>query len=135
MGYQLNSCDLRHDPQQLEPDQEQLNNLLWVGEDKLLYERVEDGKLVNFDPSALEPLIGQYLTQPEPREDLTPYLGDAGRVSEHHDSYQRRYFQSVHRHQYSNRPRHFEKPEMYLWENTFGRPCSNVCKERGAEAE
>jgi len=114
--YQLNSCDLRHDPQQLEPDQEQLNNLLWVGEDKLLYERVEDGKLVNFDPSALEPLIGQYLTQPEPREDLTPYLGDAGRVSEHHDSYQRRYFKSVHRHQYSNRPRHFEKPEMYLWE-------------------
>ena len=34
---------------------------------QLLYEGVEDGKLVNFDPSALEPLIVQYLTKPEPR--------------------------------------------------------------------
>ena len=60
------------------------NNVLWVGEDKVkvyiflssnfssiflqvLYEKVEDGKLVNFDPSALAPLISQYLTEPKPR--------------------------------------------------------------------
>lgn len=34
---------------------------------QVLYEKVEDGKLVNFDPSALAPLISQYLTEPKPR--------------------------------------------------------------------
>ena len=88
---------------------------------QVLYEKVEDGKLVNYDPSALAPLISQYLTEPRPRftplfnyigialifcmarENLTPYLGDAGQVSQHPDSYQRRYFKSIHRHQYTNR--------------------------------
>jgi len=110
--YQLNSCDLRH--HNTDPDTK--NNVLWVGDDKVLYDKVEDGKLVNFDPSALAPLISQYLTQPKPRENMTPYLGEVGRVSEHPDNYQRRYFKSLHRHQYTNRPRHFEKPETYLWE-------------------
>ena len=34
---------------------------------QVLYEKVENGKLVNFDPTALEPLIAQYLTQPQER--------------------------------------------------------------------
>ena len=86
---------------------------------QVLYEKVEDGKLVNFDPSALAPLISQYLTEPKQRfhsklnytgttlfmarENLTPYLGDVNLVSRHADSYQRRYFKSIHRHQFSNR--------------------------------
>ena len=89
---------------------------------QVLYDKVEDGKLINFDPSALAPLISQYLTQPKPRfvptlnfistctdaffvlrENMTPYLGEVGRVSEHPDNYQRRYFKSLHRHQYTNR--------------------------------
>ena len=37
------------------------------------------------------------------RENLTPYLGDAGLVSQHPDTYQRRYFQGIHRHQFTNR--------------------------------
>ena len=37
---------------------------------QVLYDKVEDGKLVNFDPSALAPLISQYLTQPKPRSFL-----------------------------------------------------------------
>jgi len=110
--YQLNSCDLRHHG--TDPDTK--SNVLWVGEDKVLYEKVENGKLVNFDPTALEPLIAQYLTQPQERKNMTPYLGDISRVSEHPDSYQRRFFKSIHRHQYTNRPRLFEKPEMYMWE-------------------
>merc|ERR1712037_168146 len=38
--YQLNSCDLRHH----NTDPNTKNNVLWVGEDKVLYEKVEDGK-------------------------------------------------------------------------------------------
>merc|ERR1739838_324403 len=37
-------------------------------------------------------------------------------VSNYHDPYQRQYLLQNIRHMYSNRPRHLQKPETYLWE-------------------
>jgi len=112
-AYQLNTTDLSHNSQ----EQHTHNNLLWVGEDQELYNRIEEGKLMEYNPSVLAPLIRQYLRKPQARShSLTPYLGKKGRLSMHHDSYQRQFLMASHRNMYSKRPRHQAKPEMYMWE-------------------
>jgi len=112
-AYQLNTSDLTHNNE----EDFTHNNLLWVGEDQVLYDRIEEGRLVNYNPSVLGNLVRQYLREPASREySLTPYLGEKGRLSQFHDKYQRQYLMGNHRHMYSQRPRHYEKPEMYLWE-------------------
>merc|ERR1712059_82789 len=42
--------------------------------------------------------------------------GSKGRLSMHHDSYQRQFLMDSLRNMYSHRPRHGEKPEIYMWE-------------------
>jgi len=106
--YQLNSCDLV----KAAKEDHTRSNLLWVGEDLQLYDRLEDGRLVGFNPEALAPLVRQYLRAPVAREEV-----EAPRtVSSVKDNYQRKYFYGIHRDMYANRPRHHEKPEMYMWE-------------------
>lgn len=112
-AYQLNTTDLTRNS----PDEHTHNNVLWAGEDQRLYDSVEDGKVVNFTPSALVPLIKMYLREPRIRDyNLTPYLNSAKTVANFHEPYQRKFLFENIRHIYSNRPRHFEKPEIYMWE-------------------
>ena len=51
--YQLNSCDLV----KAAKEDHSRSNLLWVGEDQVLYDRLEDGRLIDFNPEALAPLV------------------------------------------------------------------------------
>jgi len=112
-AYQLNTVDLTNN----QPGSHSHNNVLWLDKDRALYTKVEDGKLLGFDPAVLEPLVRMYLRQPQPREhSLTPYLAEHKTVSRYHEPYQRNNLQKQFKHMYSNRPRHYAKPEMYLWE-------------------
>jgi len=112
-AYQLNTTDLTTN----KPDEHKHNNVMWVGEDNHLFTGVENGKVLNFTPSALAPLLKMYMLEPQVRQySLTPYLSEVKTVSNFHDPYQREFLHSTVRHMYSNRPRHYAKPEMYLWE-------------------
>jgi len=112
-AYQLNTTDLSIN----NPSEHKHNNVMWVGEDRTLFEKVENGKVINFDPTALMPLIKMYLRSPSQRNyDITPYLSDIKTVSNFPEPYQRQFLLEKIREVYSNRPKHFAKPEMYLWE-------------------
>ena len=81
------------------------NNVCWVGEaDAKLFDSVEGGKVTNFRPEVLAPLIKMYLRQPEKRDySLTPYLSEGRTVANYHEEYQRNKLHNNHRHMYSNR--------------------------------
>jgi len=112
-AYQLNTTDLTSNS----PAEHTQNNILWTGEDLKLYEKVEDGKLINYNPSVLAPLIRMYLRKGEERNySLTPHLGDVSTVTDFNDDYQRKFLFDRIRDVYSRRPPKVEKPEMYLWE-------------------
>jgi len=118
-AYQLNTCDLSSNDHSSHTHQ----NLLWAPPTVLLYDKIEDGKLTNFDPDCLKPLIKMYLNKPKVRSySLTPYLDpDCPLVTDHPDPYQRKRFFEIIRDQTSNRPppegRHGgAKPEIYMWE-------------------
>jgi len=113
-AYQLNTVDLTTNT----PQQTSHNNILWLQpKDEKLFESVEAGKIVNYRPEALTPLLKMYLRKPEARNySLTPYLSKDQTVANFHEPYQRNSLHVKHRHMYANRPRHYEKPEMYLWE-------------------
>merc|ERR1712142_725006 len=60
-AYQLNTTDLTPNS----PEEHSHNNVMWVGEDQVLFDRVENGKVVNFSPSALAPLVKMLLLEPQ----------------------------------------------------------------------
>lgn len=112
-AYQLNTTDLTTN----KPDEHSHNNVMWAGEDQTLYDGVEDGKVINFNPSTLAPLLKMYLNKPQTRQySLTPYLSPVKTVSNFHEPFQRQMLLEKTREVYSNRPKHIAKPEMYLWE-------------------
>jgi len=112
--YQLNSVDLSTN----KPEETRCNNVMWVGaSDAVLFDSVQDGKVQGLRPEVLTPLIHMYLNPPRPRDhSLTPYLSSHKTSANFHEPYQRNKMHLNHRHMYANRPRHLEKPEIYLWE-------------------
>ncbi|XP_023334071.1 39S ribosomal protein S30, mitochondrial [Eurytemora carolleeae] len=112
-AYQMNTCDLSHNNMSDHTHQ----NILWSADPVLLYDKVEDGKVFNYNPDSLLPLIKMFLNKPRSREySMTPYLGKIGKLVNHPDNYQRKRFMEIIRNQFSNRPKTVQKPEMYLWE-------------------
>jgi len=112
-AYQMNTTDLTLN----DPAEHSHNNILWAGEDLQLYSRVEDGKLIDYNPSVLAPLVRMYLRKGEERSySMTPNLGDVSRVTDFQDDYQRNFLFDKTRDVYSGRPPKVEKPEMYMWE-------------------
>jgi len=112
-AYQMNTCDMSTN----EPTSQNLQNILWADTPAKLYSKVEDGKLLNFDPDCLAPLIKMYLNKPSARDyNMTPYLGEVGHLVNFPDDYQRTKFMDIVRNQLSNRPKFPDKPELYLWE-------------------
>ena len=101
-AYQLNSVDLTSNS----PDTESVcNNVMWVSDrDARLYDGVERGKVTNFRPESLGPLVKMFLNEPRMRDhSLTPYLSEVKTVSNFHEPYQRDKLHSSHRHMYANR--------------------------------
>ena len=100
-AYQLNTVDLTTNT----PQQTSHNNILWLQpKDEKLFESVEAGKIVNYSPEALTPLLKMYLRKPEARNySLTPYLSKDQTVANFHEPYQRNSLHVKHRHMYANR--------------------------------
>jgi len=112
-AYQMNTCDLSHNNINDHTHQ----NVMWAEPTVELYSKVENGKVISFDPNCLKPLIKMYLNKPRARNHpMKPYLNDVDKLVNFPDDYQRKRFMEIIRNQMSNRPRHIEKPELYLWE-------------------
>ena len=75
-AYQLNTVDLTTNT----PENVTCNNVMWMNnKDVKLYDDVDEasGKIVNFRPEVLAPLVKMYLREPKMRDySLTPYLSD-----------------------------------------------------------
>merc|ERR550519_495781 len=56
-AYQLNTCDLTNN----NPEEQTHRNLIWIDDDKQLYDCVKNGRVEGFDPSVLKSLIKMYL--------------------------------------------------------------------------
>lgn len=112
-AYQMNTCDLSHNDMSLHTHQ----NVLWTQPPVDLYSKVEDGKVVSYDPDCLKPLIKMYLNKPRERPyNMKPYLSSVDKLVDFKDDYQRDRFMTIIRNQLSNRPKTVEKPELYMWE-------------------
>ena len=100
-AYQLNTVDLTSN----NPQENRHNNVLWLQpQDEKLFDKVEAGKIVNFRPEALAPLLKMYLLQPQARDySLTPYLSQDRTVANFPEAYQRNNLHNKHRHMYANR--------------------------------
>ena len=97
--YQLNTVDLS------QGDNGQCcNNVMWVGGDSKLYDKVGSQGVQGFNPQVLAPLIKMYMNEPKARDySLIPYLSKDKTVSNFHEPYQRNLMHENHRHMYSNR--------------------------------
>jgi len=112
-AYQMNTCDLSHNDMSEHTHQ----NVLWTQPPVDLYSKVEDGKVVSYDPDCLKPLIKMYLNKPRERPyNMKPYLSSVDKLVDFKDDYQRDRFMTIIRNQLSNRPKTVEKPELYMWE-------------------
>ena len=100
-AYQLNTVDLSTNT----PQEASHNNILWLqSRDQKLFDGVEAGKVVNYRPEALAPLLKMYLRKPEARNySLTPYLSQDQTLANFHEPYQRNSLHVKHRHMYANR--------------------------------
>ena len=102
-AYQLNTVDLTTNT----PENVTCNNVMWMNnKDVKLYDDVDEasGKIVNFRPEVLAPLVKMYLREPKMRDySLTPYLSDDKTVANFPEAYQRKKLHETHRHMYSNR--------------------------------
>ena len=100
-AYQLNTVDLTTNS----PQEASHNNILWLQpKDEKLFDGVEAGKIVNYRPEALAPLLKMYLLKPQARNySLTPYLSQDRTVANFHEPYQRNSLHLKHRHMYANR--------------------------------
>ena len=103
LTYQLNTVDLCTN----EPENVTCNNVMWINDkDVKLYDGVDEtsGKIVNFRPEVLAPLVKMYLREPKMRDySLTPYLSGDKTVANFHEPYQRKKLHDTHRVMYSNR--------------------------------
>jgi len=114
-AYQLNTCDLSSNDNSSHTHQ----NLLWHHPTEQLYNKIEDGKVVDFNPDCLRPLIKMYLNKPKVRNySMTPYLdSEVPLVTKHADKYQREEFLKIIRGQTAKKKQLlYRKPEIFAWE-------------------
>ncbi|CAL4108052.1 unnamed protein product, partial [Meganyctiphanes norvegica] len=115
-AYQLNTCALHSD----RPTNNNYNNVLWLSEEQKLFEAVEPGGIKGLNEDILISLISLYIKKGIQRENATPYLADYKHVGNFPSAEEyRQEFNEYLKILMSNRPRHKEKPEMYLWEKLY----------------
>lgn len=100
-----------------------------------LFQDIDDnGNVIGFNDETLKHLISCYTKIPTVQrtpDELTPYLDkDIKRIADYTDEDKRTFLEEVFKHMSSNRPKHLELPEIYLWEKIY--KIDN--KTRGMEA-
>lgn len=90
-----------------------------------LYEEIDaNGKCVGFNDDVIKHLLLYYKSAPAEQQlstsELQPYLGKAvKKIADYQDLDKRIFLEQEFKHMCANRPRHLEKPEIYLWEKIY----------------
>jgi len=114
--YQLNTCALHSD----RPTNNKYNNVLWLGDEQKLFEAVEPSGVKGLNEEVLKSLISLYLKEGIKRENASPHLADYKHLGDFPAAEEyRQEFNEYLKSLTSQRPRHREKPEMYLWEKFY----------------
>ena len=90
-------------------------NVMWNLPEQRLFESIQEGHVEGFNQEVLTNLIRFYLIKPTVSSedvDNKDYLGEAKYLHNLKNQYNRNYAFKMHRHVFSNRPRHYEKPEI-----------------------
>ena len=90
-------------------------NVMWNLPEQRLFESIQEGHVEGFNQEVLTNLIRFYLIKPTVSSedvDNKDYLGEAKYLHNLKNQYNRNYAFKTHRHVFSNRPRHYEKPEI-----------------------
>ena len=90
-------------------------NVMWNLPEQRLFESIQEGHVEGFNQEVLTNLIRFYLIKPTVGSedvDNKDYLGEAKYLHNLKNQYNRNYAFKMHRHVFSNRPRHYEKPEI-----------------------
>nr|CAD7569775.1 unnamed protein product [Timema californicum] len=117
-GYQLNTTLLHSENAKENPQR----NLCYGTKPLPLYDGVESGRVVGFNPDVLKSLLKLYLNVPKHREgvELKPYLDPSVRhIAEMKHIPPRVWWEKQFKHMYSNRPRHRLMYEIYPWERIY----------------
>jgi len=114
--YQLNTCALHSD----RPTNNKHNNVLWLSEEQKLFEAVEPGGVKGLNEDVLISLISLYMKEGIQRENAAPYLAPYKHVGNFPAAEEyKQEFNEYLKNLTSQRPRHREKAEMYLWEKLY----------------
>lgn len=119
--YQLNTL-LMHSNHLMENPK--VNYCRGTPEMQLYKEFDESGRCVGFNENVIQQLVRVYTNVPSairaPRE-LMPFLPNpmVQRIADYEDSEKRHFLENTFKHITSNRPRHLDIPELYLWEKIY----------------
>ena len=99
-------------------------NVMWNIPEQPLFEDIypEAGHVEGFNQEVLTNLIRFSLIKPtlQPEKiDNQEYLGESKYLHNHENAYDRNYAFNHHRMIYSNRGRHFPKPDIEMWEKVY----------------
>ncbi|CAG0892767.1 unnamed protein product [Darwinula stevensoni] len=115
--YQLNTIKF-HDEYAMKNPQ---RNLCWATTQQPLFDAVEGGQLHGFNKTVLFNLLKLLIRSPKERVgvNLQPYLGAEKVAANLSDDRYRNCIEEQYKHLSSNRPRHFDRPEIYPWEKIY----------------
>ncbi|XP_055693894.1 39S ribosomal protein S30, mitochondrial [Lutzomyia longipalpis] len=117
-AYQLNTL-LLHSNYSLENPRA---NECWGTREEKLFEGVDEaGKLVGFNQEVLKRLIAFYCNTPRERQhEMKPYVKSTEKhLAEIADPQKRKWLEETFKHIMSNRPRHWQIPEIQHWEKIY----------------
>lgn len=102
-------------------EENQKRNICWGTRTQKLYQEINDGKIVGFNPDVLKNLLKFYKNVPKERnEDMKPYLDKSETiVAQIKDQEKREWLEAQYKHMVSNRPRHLPMYEVYHWEKIY----------------
>jgi len=124
-SYQLNKTELVDaGTNEKESIEKYPRNVMWSLDEQPLYDEIDttSRQVKGLNLEVLANLIKFYLLKPTVREkdiENTEYLSPKKYIHNLNDTYNRNYAWRSHRHIYSKRPRHLEKPDVEMWEKIY----------------
>ncbi|CAK9809468.1 28S ribosomal protein S30, mitochondrial [Anthophora quadrimaculata] len=117
-AYQLNTILLHMD----NADENPKRNMCWITEPLKLFDTVENGQIHGFNEDVLRKLITFYINTPAERTNVNmkPYLGETVKyIADIEDPERRTWLETRFKHIMSNRPRHYQQPEIHHWQKIY----------------
>lgn len=97
-------------------------NVCWATSELKLFENVENGKIVGFNPDVLKNILKFYANTPQERKgvNMTPYLcGEEKVIADYTDDDKRNWLEREYKFLVANRERHKPVPEVFHWEKIY----------------